>query len=152
MNIPELISVEQDDEGNDVKVFQVKTLSMSPVYTYFLREVADSIDNGHGYPFTFWDDSKCGAIYSENENDITGVIVYSTMEKQKMLWLTFGSVSKNYRRKGIYRILRSAFEKYAKEEGCWGVASYIHKNNKEALAMAESLGAKTVFHYTVKKI
>ncbi len=74
------------------------------------------------------------------------------MEKRKMLWLTFGAVSKNHRRKGIYRILRSKFEEQALEDGCWGVASYIHKNNTEALAMAESLGAKTVFHYTVKKL
>jgi hypothetical protein len=84
MNIPELISIECDNDGNEIKIFRVNSLSMSPVYTYFLREVADSIDSGNGYPFTFWEDSKCSAIYAELDEKIVGVIVYSKMEDRKM--------------------------------------------------------------------
>jgi len=151
MKMPELLSTEYDKLGNQIEFFKVEKLSMSPVYTYFLRQMADLIDQGYGYPTTSWEDSKCSAIYAQHNNTIVGVIVYSPMEKQKMLWVVFGGVSVEYRKTGIYRNLRTLFEEQAKEQGCWGVSSYVHKNNKAALSMSEAMGSKPIFYYMVKK-
>jgi len=150
-----LMGTEIDKLGNEVRVFNSTTLAMSPFYTFFLRQMANLIDNGFGYPITSWQDSDCGGVYAVDKDDkILGHIVYSKelLEKSNMLWITLSAVDEDCRGRGIYTILHGYFEQVAKDMGCWAISSHVHKNNKVRLASAEKVGMNPIFQYMAKKL
>lgn len=148
------LSTETDNTGCTVEIFQTTTLSMSPIYTFFLKHMAELIDNGFAYPASSWEDQYCEAVYAEQDGKVIGHIVYSTeyVKKQGNLWITLSAVDNGARGKGIYTLLHSHFEKVAKDYGCWAISSHVHKNNKVRLASAEKVGMKPVFHFMAKKL
>lgn len=153
MNL-QLLTIEKDNLGNDIEFYRFDSLANSPAYTFFLRQMAELIDSGFGHPITSWEDKDCATVYCTHKAKIIGAIIYSTrtVEKQGSLWLILGSVVPEYQGNGIYRMLRQHFENIAKEYGCWGIASYVHKDNQAAIKMSEALGSKPIYYYMAKKI
>jgi GNAT superfamily N-acetyltransferase len=150
-----LMGTETDKLGNEIRIFNSTTLAMSPFYTFFLRQIANLIDNGFGYPFTSWEDGNCGGVYAVDSNDkILGHIVYSTefVKTSGTLWIVLSAVDEDSRGRGIYTMMHPYFEQVAKEKGCWAISSHVHKNNKVRLASAEKVGMGQVFHYMGKKL
>ncbi len=148
------IALETDNLGNEIEILKTDTLAMSPIYTFFLRHMAELIDNGHAYPMTAWEDQDCGAVYAVENGKILGHIVYSTekIKESGFLWIVLSAVDKDCRGRGIYTMLHKHFEDIAKQMGCWSIASHIHKNNKVRLASAEKVGMKPVFYFMGKKL
>lgn len=148
------LATEIDKTGSTVEIFQTTSLGMSPIYTFFLRHMAELIDNGFAYPVSSWEDQYCEAVYAEQDGKVIGHIVYSTeyIKKQGNLWITLSAVDNGARGKGIYTLLHNHFEQVAKDYGCWAIASHVHKNNKVRLASAEKVGMKPIFHYMGKKL
>jgi GNAT superfamily N-acetyltransferase len=146
----ELLSKELDKNGKEINICRVDKISMSPVYTFFLRQIADLIDNRHAYPVSTWNDS-CGAIYAEENGNILGHIVYDA-NKADVLWIVLSAVDEDHRGRGIYTILHRYFEKTAKELNFNFISSHIHINNTVRLKSAEKVGMKPVYYYMAKKI
>lgn len=149
------LGTEVDKEQNQIKIFQTTTLAMSPIYTFFLRQMADVIDKNFGYPTTNWKDENCGAVYAEDkEQNILGHIVYSDefVKSNGYLWITLSAIDEKFRGRGIYTILHKYFEAVAKEKGCWAIASHVHKNNLVRLESAKKVGMSPIFHFIGKKI
>lgn len=147
------IAIEKDNTGRDIRIFRTTSLAMSPIYTFFLREMADLIDNGHGWPITTWKDDDCEAVYAQLDETIIGHIVYSKEKlDKKVLWITLSAVDKEHRGKGIYSLLHKHFENIAKEFGCAYIASQVHKNNISRLRSAEKVGMSPAFYYMGKKL
>jgi len=147
------LATEKDDIGRDVEIIKTTSLAMSPIYTFFLREMADLIDNGYAWPITTWKDEDCEAIYALIDGKIVGHIVYSKEKlDKKILWITLSAVDKENRGKGIYKILHKHFEKTAIEMDCVYIASQVHKNNQPRLRSAEKVDMKSAFIYMGKKI
>ncbi len=147
------LGTEYDKSGKEIKIMHTDSLGMSPIFTFFLRQMATLIDNGFAYPFTSWNDGDCSAVYATDENGkILGHIVYEHYENKGLLWITLSAVDEDSRGLGIYTILHGYFEQIAKEKGCWAISSHIHKNNKVRLASADKVGMVPVFHWMGKKL
>lgn len=145
------LATELDKNNNSVEVMHTDTIGMSPVYTFFLKHMAELIDNGLAWPVTTWDDFKCGAIYLTENNEILGHIVYDT-EKPGMLWIVLSAVRVDCRNRGLYKIMHKHFEQLAKDMGKSGIMSHVHKNNTARLKSAESVGMGTVFYCIGKRL
>jgi hypothetical protein len=148
--IPELLGQEQDNQNNSIQIFRVDSIAMSPVYTFFIRQMAELIDKGFGFPVTSWDDS-CGAVYAMQDNKILGHIVYDS-RKEGSLWITLSAVDESCRGRGIYTILHKYFEQTAREKKCWLISSHVHVKNSIRLKSAEKVGMKPVFYFMAKKL
>jgi GNAT superfamily N-acetyltransferase len=144
---------EKDKSGREIEVIRTTELAMSPIYTFFLREMADLIDEGYGYPVTTWEDKNCEAVYATFDDKILGHIVYSKEFLQRnILWITLSAVRKEERGLGIYTILHKYFEEIAKEYNCWAITSHVHIKNKVRLSSAEKVGMKPIFYYIGKRL
>lgn len=148
---PVFLDAETDKLGNKINIFRTDQLGMSPIYTFFLRQMAELIDKGFGTSTTTWDDKTCGAVYAEQDGKILGHIVYDTT-KPGHLWITLSAVDENCRGRGIYTILHKYFEQIAKEKGCQYISSYVHVKNRVRQKSAEKVGMKPLFYYMIKKI
>ncbi len=150
----EKLGSESDSLGKIINIHHTPTLAFSPVYTFFLKEMASLIDMGFNYPVTNWSDSDCAAVYAEHEGEIVGHIVYSTknLEKNKALWIVLSAVKSKFRGRGIYTILHKYFENCAVALNCTAIASHVHIKNEIRLKSAESAGMKPHFYLMVKKI
>jgi ribosomal protein S18 acetylase RimI-like enzyme len=133
----ELLATEQDKLKNFVEIKKCDTIAHSPVYTFFLKTMAETIDNGFGIPVTSWSDLECEAIYAEMNNQILGLIVYSKLDRGT-IFIKLGAVSKEFRGRGIYTILYKHLESVAISQGYDAISSLIHRNN-------------TIIQETVKK-
>jgi GNAT superfamily N-acetyltransferase len=147
------LGIEKDKFGNNVLIMHSDSLAMSPFYTFFLRQMANLIDNGFGYPMTSWADEDNAAVYATDEDGkVLGHIVYEHIENKGMLWITLSAVADDARGRGIYTLMHKYFEQVGKEKGCWAISSHVHKNNKVRLASADKVGMKPIFHYMAKKL
>jgi GNAT superfamily N-acetyltransferase len=147
-----LLSTEADKLGNEIQIMKTDTLGMSPIYSFFLRQMADLIDAGFCFPVTTWDDNKCGAVYAIQDNKVLGHIVYEHRPHNNMLWITLSAVDSSCRGRGIYTILHKHFEAVAREMGCWAISSHVHKDNLVRQASCESAGMKPIFYFMGKKL
>lgn len=149
---PILLNTETDKSGEKINIFHTERLALSPVYTFFLRQIADLIDAKHALAKTTWVDANCGAVYAEKDGKILGHIVYSTeyVKSKNSLWIELSAVDQQYRGRGIYTILHQYFELIAKQLGCSTIASQVHKNNTVRLESAEKVGMKKTFYQMVK--
>lgn len=149
--IQKFLGTEIDKSGHDIEIYRVDKLSMSPVYTFFLRQMSFLIDSGYAYPMTTWNDHTCGAVYAMKDEQILGHIVYNT-SKPGILWITLSAVDIAARGRGIYTILHRYFEQTAKELGCQNISSHIHVKNSIRLSSAEKVEMHPTMYYMSKRI
>ncbi len=150
---PIFLNKEIDKTKAELQIFHSEKIAFSPVYTFFIRQMADLIDAGHSFPKTTWSDDNCGAIYAEENGIIVGAIIYSTAYiNKKCLWIELSCVKSECRNRGIYSILHNYFEMIAKKMNCDYIASHVHKNNTTRLKSAEKVGMKPVFYHMMKII
>ena len=146
------IATEKDKLDNTVLVMHSDSLVLSPIYTFFLRQMANLIDSGLGYADDDWKEKNCSVVYATTEDGkILGHIVYEH-KSNETLFIILGAVDEQARGRGIYTLLHKYFEQVAKEKGCWAITSFIHKNNKISLASAEKLGKKPIMYLIGKKL
>jgi len=148
---PIFLNKEQDSLGNEIEIFRIDEIGMSPIYTFFLRQMATLIENGFGTSTTSWDDKACGAVYAEQDGKILGHIVYDT-RRSGHLWITLSAVDEECRGRGIYTILHKYLEQTAKEKGCKYISSHVHIKNLIRKKSAEKVGMKPMFYLMVKKL
>lgn len=149
------LATETDKLGNTIEVMQCDSITEVPeLYTFFLRQMADLIDNKMAYPMITWEDTD-GAVYITQDGKILGHIVYSIggpSKREGMIWITLSAVDPNCRGRGIYTLLHKYFELVGKEKGCTSMASMIHKRNSVRLKSAEKVGMVAVFNYMMKPL
>jgi GNAT superfamily N-acetyltransferase len=156
MTTPILLSTEKDKLGNNINIYLIDSINMSPIIPFFLRHYSELMINGHSYPSIEWDKvtEHYGAIYAEQDEKILGHIVFSRehIQKEGYLWIVLSAVEHECRGRGIYTMLHEYFESHAKKLGCWAIASFIHKNNAVRLASAAKVGMAPVFHFMGKRL
>lgn len=111
-------------EGKVLEFKHSEHLHFSPPYTYFLRKIADLIDEGNGLAFTMWKDRSSGILWAEEDGKIVGIICYSklaTSEKLPYLFVHLYTLEDGYREKGIGSTLNEYFEQVAKNLYCKAV-------------------------------
>lgn len=128
-------------------------LKLNPAYTFFLRQMADLMDNGHAGKITSWNDDECGIIWGEIQDQVVGIFAYNRQNTGKgILEILLTAVDKKHRRKGIHTILNQQFEQVASSMNCDITAATISPNNKVRLVTAEKDGYKLMFYKMYKVI
>lgn len=148
------LGTEIDNSGAQLSIMKTDSIVMTPVYIFFLKQMAQLMENGLTFPVTSWTDQHLGAVYAELDGKIIGHIAYSTenVVSKRILWIMLSATDNAYRGRGIYTILHKHFEDIAREKGCMAIASHIHKNNTARLASAEKVGLKPMMYYVAKKL
>lgn len=149
------LATENDKLGNTIEVMQCDSITEVPqLYTFFLRQNADLIDNKMAYPMITWEDTD-GAVYVTQDDKILGHIVYSIggpSKRDGMIWITLSAVDPSCRGRGIYTIMHKYFEQVGRDKGCTRLASLVHKRNSTRLKSAEKVGMIAVFNYMMKEL
>lgn len=139
--------------GETIVIKHSAQLALSPAYTFFLREMANLMDEGFAFNLTSWRDKDCGIVWGEIDNNITGIFAYS----KEGIWsdimlILLTAVEKGHRKKGIHTILNRYYEKIAKNLGCNFTCATVSHKNKIRLITAEKDGYKFAYHRLYKKI
>jgi GNAT superfamily N-acetyltransferase len=144
--------LDQHRRPADTRVIRSKNINH--VFSFFLRETADLVDQGFSSPMTTWKDTKCESIYIERQGEIIGCIVYSIefVESEKYLFIELSAVKKSFRRMGIYKILHAEFEEIAKEKGCLYISSHVNKKNLIRLESCKKVGLEAQYLFMGKSI
>ncbi len=149
---PTSVTKEKDKNGKPVLVKTVPRIGGSEVYTFFLRQMADLIDNGHSNAATTWEDDH-GAVYvTELDGTILGHIVYLHSKEKQMLWITLSAVASEARGRGLYTLMHRYIEHIGRTLKCTSIQSTVHVNNTVRLASAEKMGMLPQFHVMYQKL
>lgn len=137
--------------GSAVDVYHCYELITSPIYTKFLRSIADLIDTGFRYFGKTWEDEDCGVLYAKLDGNVIGHLVYSRSQPG-VVWVIEGSVEEDYRRQGIYTILYDFLETIAKENKAAAILSLVHVDNIARIKSAEAYGMAPVYYQMIKEL
>lgn len=149
-----IFSEEQDAKGSILVIMHSPKLALSRPYSFFLRQNADLIDNGHGMPITSWKDEECGVIWAEQEGKVVGFIVYdhSGLESRAVLSIVLTAVDPEYRGRRIYAAMHKWFEELCREMGGLYVKATVSPKNTSRLKSCEQVGLKPMFIQMYKKV
>lgn len=145
---------ETDSKGTIIVVKYSPKLAMSPPYTFFIRQYADLVDNGHGLAFTSWQDDECGVIWAEMQDKIVGFIVFDHCEinTKGLLSIVLTAVDPVCRGRRIYSLMHKWFEFICKEMGGSYVKATVSPKNTSRLKSCEEVGLKPLFIQLYKKV
>ncbi len=127
-----ILGTEIDKKNTSICIKHSNTLAYTPAYTFFIKEIANLIDNKHGHPYTSWDDDECEIIWAEIDNDVVAILCYSTAYKNyqmPFLAIQLTAVKEQFRSRGIHTILNKYFEQRARELECLAIRATVHVTN-----------------------
>jgi len=122
------IAKAKDKDGNVLELWDCQSLAMSPVCSFYMRHMAQLIDNDHALQVMSGSNNS-SAVYATLKGSIVGAIIYEIHPTQRMLYILLSCVEDTHRGKGVYTALHPWLEKIAKEEGCDRIGSIVHVNN-----------------------
>lgn len=127
-----ILGTEIDKKNTSICIKHSDTLAYTPAYTFFIKEIANLIDNNHGHPHTTWDDDDCEIIWAEINNKVVAILCYSTAYKNYQLpylAIQLTAVGEEFRHRGIHTILNRYFEQRARDLKCVAIRATVHLNN-----------------------
>ena len=149
---PTSVTKEKDKNGRSVLVKTVAKIGGSEVFSFFLRQMADLIDNGHSNPVTTWEDDH-GAVYvTELDGTILGHIVYLHNKEKQMIWITLSAVKPEARGRGLYTLMHRYIEHIGRKMNCTSIQSTVHVDNTVRLASAEKMGLVPQYHVMYQQL
>lgn len=149
----EILAQEKIKDGRLMTIKHSSQIAFTPAFTFYLRQIADLIDNGHGSSFTSWDDDTTGILWGEIDEKIVAIFAYHTDQlKYKVLNVSLTAVDKDQRSLGIHTIMNKYFEQTALRLGCNITAATVHPNNSVRLKSAEKDGLKLGYYKLYKKL
>jgi GNAT superfamily N-acetyltransferase len=149
---PTSVTDEKDKHGRSILVKTVAKIGGSEMYSFFLRQMADLIDNGHSNPTTTWEDTH-GAVYAtELDGTILGHIVYLHNVEKQMIWITLSAVAPEARGRGLYTLMHHYIEHIGKSLKCTSIQSVVHVDNTVRLASAKKMGLLPQYHVMYQKL
>jgi hypothetical protein len=147
-----LIDTVQDSTGEEVLIKLSNAIGGSPIVPFFLRHYSELIANGHAHPVIVGT-NKHRAIYAEIDGKVAGHILFEIHEDSyKTAWITFSVIENDFRRRGLYDILHTHFEKFVKSIGSKKIASTVHVNNTVRQLSCAKVGMIPVFYRMEKEL
>lgn len=142
-----------DKTGQTVCIKFCDQMGIGPekLTSFFFRNMAELIENGYGSSWPSYS-AKSMAIYAEIDDVIVGHIVFNMNSELKQSFIVLSAVDKNYRNRGIYKLMHYQYEKVSKNLGAKDIFSFVHVNNTDRLASAASVGLYPRFYKMYKDI
>lgn len=128
----ETLGTDNDKTGKETIIKYSDHLVWTPAYTFFMREISDTIDIQNLPPYSYWNEDTCAVIWAEQDNKIVGVIVFDCQYityPVPHLSIILTGVHKDFRQRGIHQIMNHHYELIAKRKGCSGIRATVHRNN-----------------------
>lgn len=150
--IKQLASV-KDKQVANVIVKHSTQIAYTPVISSFMKHHAELMDVGMSLPM-FLATNRSQVIWAEINGAVVGEIVFEIKDDTyiRIIQIYAGAVDDRYRGRGIYKILHTELEKFAKEAGCAKIRSEVHSNNKAMINTLTSLGKRITFYRTEKDL
>ena len=114
-----------------------------PLLSFYYRSMAATIDNGHAWTNIEIHD-KCKAVYAEIDGKIVGACVVDWDPSYLSLYVVLTAIDKEYRGRGLYKIIFDFLEQKAKELGAVEITSLVSLTNKTSLEARKSVGMMPV--------
>ena len=114
-----------------------------PLLSFYYRSMADTIDNGHAWTNIEIHD-KCKAVYVEIDDKIVGACVVDWDPAYLSLFVVLTAIDKEYRGRGLYKIMFDFLEQKAKEMGAVEITSLVSMSNETSLEARKSVGMMPV--------
>lgn len=114
-----------------------------PLLSFYYRSMADTIDNGHAWTNIEIHD-KCKAVYVEIDDKIVGACVVDWDPAYLSLFVVLTAIDKEYRGRGLYKIIFDFLEQKAKEMGAVEITSLVSMSNTTSLEARKSVGMMPV--------
>jgi ribosomal protein S18 acetylase RimI-like enzyme len=142
-----------DKTGQIVEVKFCNQASIGPaeLMSFFYKNLAELIDAGHGLQWPGYS-SKSMAVYLEIDNVIVGHIMFNFNADMKQTHIVLSAVDKNYRNRGLYKILHYELMKVSKKLGATQITSFVHINNTIMKTAAQSVDYSPQFYKMLKDI
>jgi hypothetical protein len=149
------LGIELDKKGSSVYIKHSHSLAYTPAYTFFIRQIADLIDNKHGRPYTSWEDDNCELIWAEIDNEVVAILCYNTQyvfRKIPYIAIILTAVKENFRQRGIHTMMNRYFEKRAIDLNCLAIRATVHLTNDVRLKSTEKDNLKPLLTTMYKKL
>jgi predicted GNAT family acetyltransferase len=141
-----------DKRGNKLSVNYSETFGSSPVVSFFLRNYADMIDDGHAHSL-ITGSNKSRVVYITHDDRVVASVVYDIQDDvYKTAWIVFTCVDPEYRNRGLYKILNKYFEQVVTTNGCKKISSFVHVNNEKSFNARKAIGYVPVFYRMEKEL
>lgn len=150
-----ILAEETDKLGITTVIKYSPHVSFTPAYTFFIREVADLIDNKNSLPYTYWEDKDCAIIWAEQNEKVVGILVYDfsyVTNPMPHLSIILTAVDKNHRQRGIHQIMNKHYEEQARQLNCVTIRATVNLNNEVRFKTAEKDKLSPVLYIMSKKI
>ena len=146
------IKTELDKTGKTVVVKYCNRVGQGPgeLMSFYYRHKADLIDDGFSGP-EVGITNNCQAIYLEIDSVIVGHIIFEFFKDEFRTFIVLSAVAKDYRNRGLYKIMHYAYEDMSRELGARVISSLIHVKNEVRLKTAESVGFMPQY-YRMRKV
>lgn len=146
----ELIGIEQDNLGNEIKVYFCKHETMSAKVTaFFLKQWAELIEARFAISNYIPSIEESRVIYLTSDNNIIGLRMW--VWEQATTRIILSSIDKNYRRRGLLTILAKHYDNRVTGGDCTKSSTYIHVKNTAMIAAAKKTGYEIELVKMVKK-
>jgi RimJ/RimL family protein N-acetyltransferase len=141
-----------DKRGNKLTVNYSETFGSSPVVSFFMRNYADMIDDGHAHSL-ITGSNKSHVVYITHNDRVVASVVYDIQDDvYKTAWIVFTCVDPEYRDRGLYKILNKHFEQVVTTDGCKKISSLVHVNNEKSFNARKAIGYVPVFYRMEKEL
>ena len=120
-----------------------------PLLSFYYRSMADTIDDGHAWTNIEIHD-RCRAVYVEIDDKVVGACVVDWDSSILSMSVVLTAIDKDYRGRGLYKIIFDHLEQKAKELGAIEIISFVTLNNETSLNARKSVGMMPVA-YKMKK-
>lgn len=147
-----ILKTEIDKIGQEVVVKYCNRVGQGPgqLMSFYYRQKADLIDDGFSGSEVGITNS-CQAVYLEIDSIVVGHILFELFKDEYRTFIVLSAVAKEYRNRGLYKIMHYAYEDISRELGARVISSLIHVNNTVRLKTAESVGFMPQY-YRMRKV
>lgn len=152
MFMEELISVEKDKLGSEVSVYFSKGEDITAaVNSFFLRHLADLIENGHATRTYIPSLTNTRIVYLKINNEIAGHLIWE-WQGNDTAYIVFTVIDKKYSKRGLYSILHRHYEDRIKKGGALFSKSQLHIDNDRIINISKQNGYEVEYYKMIKKI
>jgi len=148
-----ILATVTDKTGKEVVVKYCEHIGAGPraLLSFYYRSIADTIDAGHAATTVEIHD-KCKAVYVVIDDKIVGACVVEWRAPIQSLYVVLTAIDKDFRGRGIYKIIFDFVEQKAKELGAGEITSIVNIDNEASINARKSVGMMPVAVYTKKRV
>lgn len=146
----ELIGIETDKLGNEVKVYFCKFEEMTAELTaFFSRQWAELLESRHAVRNYIPSIDGCRVIYVTIDDKIVGIRLWVWEQSNTKIILT--AMDKNHRNQGLLKIIAKHYDQRLIGGNCDYSITFVHINNTAMIAAAKKTGYIPTILKMVKK-